>query len=28
LLWENPEQIGQMSSVCSCLPEQSEKTGF
>jgi hypothetical protein len=28
LLWENPEQIGQRSSTCSCLPEQSEKTGF
>jgi len=28
LLWENPEQIGQMSSACSCLLKQSEKTGF
>ena len=27
LLWENPEQIGQMSSACSCLPDQSEKKG-
>jgi protein-tyrosine phosphatase len=28
LLWENPEQIGQMSQACSCLPNRSGKTGF
>jgi protein-tyrosine phosphatase len=28
LLWENPEQIGRMSSACSCLPDQSRKTGL
>ena len=28
LLRENPEQIGQRPTACSCLPEQSEETGF
>jgi protein-tyrosine phosphatase len=27
LLWENPEQIGQMTAECSCLPGLSEKIG-
>ena len=27
LLWENPEQIGQKASVCSCLLKEFEKKG-
>jgi protein-tyrosine phosphatase len=28
LLWKNPEKIGPTATVCSCLPDRSEKKGI